>query len=87
MSNASPDFGRTVSAELLKGAPPWLAWVFSPSHWLLALSTLYVALQIAYLLWRWRRERREARRLPGDNANVWGGRLGDGPAGPDGPPA
>lgn len=54
--NDPHDIGRQVGVEVAKAAPPVLAWVMNLQGALLVLSVAYVAMQIAYLAWKWRRE-------------------------------
>ncbi|WP_197509474.1 hypothetical protein [Bordetella bronchialis] len=52
--------------EGIKAAPPVAVtaavstgWWSDPNHWLIAASLGYIALQTAYLIWKWRRQARD----------------------------
>lgn len=37
----------------LKAAPPVTVWALTLNEWLAVASIFYIALQAAYLVWRW----------------------------------
>lgn len=59
------DLARDVGAASLKAAPPFTVWALTLNEWV-AIATLgYVALQAAYLVWKWRRELQAKRAAKG----------------------
>lgn len=47
----------TVTTEALKAAPPLSVAGFTGNEILIAISIVYVVLQIAHLIWKWNKER------------------------------
>jgi hypothetical protein len=65
MQDTSQQVLRDVGGAVVKAAPPIAVWSFTLNDWLAVASMFYVALQAAYLLWKWNadaRAREEARR-------------------------
>lgn len=61
--NTPPDMAREIDHAVVKAAPPAAVLAMPPNEILAWVSILYVLLQGAYLVWKWRREwkRRGAR--------------------------
>ena len=64
----APALANDIASEVAKSTPPALVigatvsgW--GPQEWMYVLTAGYVVLQIAYLIWKWRRD---ARRRPDD---------------------
>lgn len=55
MSDAHHQLARDVGVSVAKIAPPVAVWSLGLNNVLAAVSIVYVALQIAFLLWKWRR--------------------------------
>jgi hypothetical protein len=56
VSPAHHDIGRDATSAVVKAIPPVAVWSFTLNDWLAAVSILYVLLQVAHLIWKWRRE-------------------------------
>ena len=56
-----PDLGREAGAAVVKASPGFVLWLLNPPNLLIILSLVYVALQIARLLWKWRRDANKGR--------------------------
>lgn len=55
MSDAHHDLARDAGTAVIKIIPPVAVWTLTLNNVLAAVSILYVVLQIAFLLWKWRR--------------------------------
>lgn len=60
------EMAREVSHALIKAAPPVTVWWLTLNEWVAVASILYIALQAAYLVAKWRREAKARRRAAND---------------------
>lgn len=56
MTTPSSDVARDVGHAAIRSAPPLAVWVLHLNDVFVLLSSIYVAVQLGYLLWKWRRE-------------------------------
>jgi hypothetical protein len=56
MSDQHNDLAREAGVAVAKIVPPVAVWTLTLNNVLAALSILYVVLQTAYLVWKWRRD-------------------------------
>lgn len=50
------DMGRDVGVAVAKAFPPLTVWSLTMNEWVAIATLLYIALQAAYLAWKWIRE-------------------------------
>lgn len=56
MSDTHHALGRDIGSAVAKTLPPAAVWTLTANDWLAVVSILYVLLQAAYLIWKWRRD-------------------------------
>lgn len=54
--NDLPDIIRDLTVATVKTAPPAIVGALTLNEWVAVATFIYVVLQAAYLLWKWRRE-------------------------------
>jgi len=61
----SQQVNNEIPVEAIKAVPPVAAsaavasgWWSDPNHWVVAATLAYIALQSAYLVWKWVRQAR-----------------------------
>lgn len=60
--NQPHDLARDVGMAVAKTVPPVTVWALTLNEWLAVAAIIYTALQAGYLIWKWVREWRHARR-------------------------
>jgi protein-S-isoprenylcysteine O-methyltransferase Ste14 len=55
------DMINDIGVSALRTSPPFALYAFNPSDVLVWLGILSALLNIAYLIWKWRREARKGR--------------------------
>lgn len=59
MSHPSHDLGRDIGMAFAKATPPVTISALTLNEWAAIATFVYVVLQTAYLVWKWRREWRK----------------------------
>lgn len=49
-------FPREAAMEAVKAVPPLTIYTLTLNEWLAVATILYIVLQAAYLVWKWRRD-------------------------------
>lgn len=66
MDPTPTQMAREAGYALAKAAPPVTVWFLTLNEWVAVASIVYIALQAAHLVWRWRREWSKRRQVAND---------------------
>lgn len=57
---------QVAAREVLAATPPVTVWALTPNNVVAICTVVYILAQLAYLIWRWRRERKAPPRWQDD---------------------